>query len=117
MCWATIRKQFLNSFKSHNYAWCYCPMCNGAIRKSQCDVDHIIPKSKHGPDSSWNLRVSCPSCNRSKKDSVGFHTLTDLLNNNPKANAIVTFAAEVAGGVALNLMGSWLGKKFSGESQ
>lgn len=40
-------------------------------------VDHLIPKSKGGPDKSWNLVPCCRNCNSSKHDK----NLADFLND------------------------------------
>lgn len=40
-------------------------------------VDHLIPKSKGGPDKNWNLVPCCKSCNSGKKDK----DLADFLND------------------------------------
>lgn len=40
-------------------------------------VDHLIPKSKGGPDKNWNLVPCCKSCNSEKKDK----DLADFLND------------------------------------
>lgn len=42
---------------------CYC----GSTEKLQ--MDHLIPKSKGGPDTGDNIVWSCRSCNISKRDS------------------------------------------------
>lgn len=45
-----------------------CPYCRKEI-KDKFDVDHYIPLSLGGsPWSHFNLIVTCPSCNRSKRD-------------------------------------------------
>ena len=40
-------------------------------------VDHLIPKSKGGPDKNWNLVPCCKNCNSSRKDK----DLADFLND------------------------------------
>lgn len=40
-------------------------------------VDHLIPKSKGGPDKNWNLVPCCKNCNSSKRDK----DLADFLND------------------------------------
>lgn len=64
-----------------NYGWYYCSRCGTPIRKSRLDIDHIIPRSKGGGDSLFNLQGMCQHCNRSKKDDVGLHTAVDLTRN------------------------------------
>lgn len=66
-------------------------------------VDHIIPKSKGGQDTDWNLVPSCKSCNSSKKDKSLAEFLNDsfyydyqgidhaLVRSNPKLMALVEF--------------------------
>ncbi len=67
----SYRDDYLEGRKSDNGAWCYCEICGKAVRKSECDVDHIIPQShRMTSDESWNLRITCPSCNRRRKDQA-----------------------------------------------
>lgn len=66
-------------------------------------VDHIIPKSKGGQDTDWNLVPSCKSCNSSKKDKSLAEFLNDsfyydyqgidhaLVRSNSKLMALVKF--------------------------
>ena len=61
-----------------NNGWYECPRCHKKFRKKDMDVDHIIPKSKGGPDYSGNLQLLCYHCNRSKGAKED-HTGEDLL--------------------------------------
>lgn len=47
--------------------WYRCVQCKKLFRKSEIDIDHIIPQSKGGPDAIWNLQAMCKHCNRSKQ--------------------------------------------------
>lgn len=47
-----------------------CVRCGHWFKKSEIDVDHIIPRHKGGPDAVWNLQAMCKHCNRSKQDSL-----------------------------------------------
>lgn len=49
-----------------NQACFYC----GADCTGNHHWDHFIPISKGGPDAPWNLVVSCPRCNLSKRDKL-----------------------------------------------
>lgn len=42
-----------------------CAYCEKEFRGA-IHVDHIIPIAKGGPHVSWNLAISCPSCNLKK---------------------------------------------------
>lgn len=33
-------------------------------------IDHVIPRSKGGPNAQWNLRVACKACNKAKADNM-----------------------------------------------
>ena len=69
------KKAFENT--DFNYGWYTCPRCGKKYRKSQMDVDHIIPQSRGGDHSRYNLQVMCPHCNRSKQADMS-DTYRDL---------------------------------------
>ena len=50
-----------------NHGWYTCVHCGNKYRKGDMDIDHIIPQSKGGSDSEWNLQCLCVHCNRSKQ--------------------------------------------------
>ncbi len=68
-------KAFINS--NSNNGWYTCPKCGKKFRKKDIDVDHILPKSKGGDDSRYNLQLLCYHCNRSKSANT-LDTATDL---------------------------------------
>ena len=43
-----------------------CPGCNRDKYDDDFDIDHIVPRSKGGPDADENLQLLCSSCNRIK---------------------------------------------------
>ena len=53
-----------------NHGWYTCVHCGSKYRKGNMDIDHIIPKSKGGSDSEWNLQCLCIHCNRSKQANI-----------------------------------------------
>ena len=53
------RQRLLSIGKSDTCVYC---------GKNADTIDHIIPRSKNGPDEDWNLVLCCKSCNSSKKD-------------------------------------------------
>lgn len=44
-----------------------CRQCGGWFRKTEIDIDHIIPKHCGGTDADFNLQPLCKHCNRSKQ--------------------------------------------------
>jgi 5-methylcytosine-specific restriction endonuclease McrA len=40
-----------------------CFYCNKALSQKEASVDHIIPKSKGGPNDPSNYLISCRKCN------------------------------------------------------
>lgn len=71
------RKKAFDNTDSNN-GWYTCPRCGRKFRKSQMHVDHIIPQSKGGDHSRYNLQVMCPHCNCSKRAETG-DTEKDLI--------------------------------------
>ena len=66
------------SNESSNYGWYQCIKCGKSFRKGDMDIDHIVPKSKGGTNSRYNLQCICKHCNRSKRDDTS-DTETDLI--------------------------------------
>lgn len=57
-------------YTDSNYGWYECPKCHKKFRVNDMDVDHIVPKSKGGDNSRYNLQMLCKHCNRSKQDNT-----------------------------------------------
>lgn len=47
-----------------------CYFCGKELLFKQISLDHYLPKSKGGPDDTFNLVCSCRRCNKYKKSSV-----------------------------------------------
>lgn len=73
------RKDYFDEHKPHG-GWHKCPKCGKSFRKSDMDVDHIIPQKYGGSDELWNLQAMCPHCNRSKGADLS-DTPRDLARN------------------------------------
>lgn len=50
-------------FKRDKYT---CVYCNKEMKKSECTIDHVNPKSKKGKDSFENCVTACKKCNQEK---------------------------------------------------
>lgn len=48
----------------------YCHYCGRKVDESSSSLDHVIPRSKGGPNSQDNLVLSCLSCNNKKADKL-----------------------------------------------
>ena len=51
-----------------------CAGCGHHFQIRNMEIDHIIPRSKGGPDTDLNLQLLCPNCNRVK----GARIMADL---------------------------------------
>ena len=74
------REIYFDKNKS-NHGWYTCVRCGKKLRKSDVDIDHIIPQSRGGSDNILNLQCMCKTCNRSKQNSMGLDTVKDLGKN------------------------------------
>lgn len=43
-----------------------CHLCGGAVKRGDVHLDHVIPRSKGGPDTADNLKVAHSTCNLRK---------------------------------------------------
>ena len=66
-----------------DHGWYTCAKCGKKIRKSEVDIDHIIPQKYTKIDHVGNLQCLCQHCNRSKQASVK-GTIPDLAKTNGK---------------------------------
>ena len=67
----------------------FCFYCGNPIEGTP-DIDHVKPRSKGGRNALKNLRISCPSCNRSK----GAKSLNEFLNYRKQAELFITTSAK-----------------------
>ncbi|MBR1771797.1 MAG: HNH endonuclease [Lachnospiraceae bacterium] len=70
------RKIGLDNAES-NHGWYTCVKCERSFREGDMDIDHIIPQSKGGDSTRYNLQCICKHCNRSKRDDTS-ETAQDL---------------------------------------
>jgi 5-methylcytosine-specific restriction endonuclease McrA len=78
------RKKYFDSNKGL-FGRYRCNRCGKWFKKSDIDVDHIIPQSRGGTDDLWNLQALCKHCNRSKQAKMK-DTPKDLIKNVVKIN-------------------------------
>lgn len=52
-----------------------CRNCGTSMSFGEARADHILPRSKGGPDSSWNVQPLCAPCNRDKSDKIDGRTI------------------------------------------
>ena len=57
-----------------------CQICSCNVLDDQKEFDHIIPKSKGGPSTESNIRLTCSTCNRKKGNDVGIALRRGLHN-------------------------------------
>ena len=60
-----------------------CELCGGHEDQVALHVDHIIPRSKGGPDDISNFQALCMTCNTNKRDTddTDFRGIVDSYNN------------------------------------
>ena len=47
-----------------------CVRCKRWFAPGDIDIDHIVPQSKGGDSTRYNLQCMCKHCNRSKRDDT-----------------------------------------------
>jgi len=70
---AISRKLRFDVFKRDFFS---CQYCGNKPPRVVLEADHVIPKSRGGPDVMLNLVTSCFDCNRGKRD----HSLDEIPN-------------------------------------
>ncbi len=68
----TMSSKQKNSLKKQLVAifGCRCWWCRREQSLEDLTLDHLIPKSKGGSNSSENLRLACRSCNQARGNSL-----------------------------------------------
>jgi hypothetical protein len=46
------------------------PLCAYCAKPGKLHRDHVVPRSRGGPDNAMNIVMACPSCNSSKGDRL-----------------------------------------------
>jgi len=72
---SNYRKTALKNTNTSKGGWITDPYSGRKCRKKYAHADHIWPKSKGGPNYSWNLIMSCAEDNIKKSDKIGKETL------------------------------------------
>lgn len=65
-----------------NVAWKYnhvCQYCGQSFKFSDLTMDHVIPKSKGGDSSWWNIVTACKKCNGRKGNKTPAQARMPLL--------------------------------------
>jgi 5-methylcytosine-specific restriction endonuclease McrA len=57
-----------------------CQYCGGHFAAADLTLDHVIPKSRGGPDSWENLVTCCKTCNREKENKLPAEAGMQLLH-------------------------------------
>ncbi len=75
-------------FRRDHYTCQYCGKSGPPLT-----IDHIVPRTKHGPHTWENLVTACPSCNRRKGNRTPGEAGMPLINNpaEPSASAEYMF--------------------------
>ncbi|MGB0387865.1 MAG: HNH endonuclease [Ardenticatenaceae bacterium] len=71
------RENFFKHNPGFHDRW-ICFRCGKILKKSEVEVDHILPQSKGGPDDHWNLQGLCRPCNREKYNKIDLGTAKDF---------------------------------------
>lgn len=52
-----------------------CEICGAPVtlkrrNRHRASIDHVVHRSRGGPDSLWNLRIACISCNKRRGRAI-----------------------------------------------
>jgi 5-methylcytosine-specific restriction endonuclease McrA len=59
-----------NKQKLSDVYGCYCWWCGKSMSIDKLTIEHLLPKSRGGSNSLYNLRLACLPCNRSRGNSL-----------------------------------------------
>jgi 5-methylcytosine-specific restriction endonuclease McrA len=77
ICWSQTRQSVCYLSPSVPGQWPVCCYCHQ--RKRKLTRDHVLPKSKGGPDDRWNIVMCCEQCNQSKADRTPSQWAADVI--------------------------------------
>lgn len=63
----TVRFSRRNVFQRDNHT---CQYCGHKFKAKELNIDHVVPRSRGGPNSWKNLVTSCKPCNAKKGDDL-----------------------------------------------
>lgn len=58
----------LSEAQNHKCCFCGCVMTEERNKRNSSTIEHVIPKSKGGPDHPDNFAASCDDCNNKRGD-------------------------------------------------
>ena len=75
-----------------------CQLCGVSGEQRALDIDHIVPKSKGGPDTEENFQVLCSLCNQNKNntDDTDFRNWSEFYGKRESACLFCNEAEERA---------------------
>lgn len=75
------RKEKLKRFEVLHRDEFTCRYCGARPGSEFLEVDHLVPRAKHGTDDASNLVTACKTCNARKSDAIVFpHDLIECVD-------------------------------------
>ena len=75
-------RKFTMTCNRRNVAWKYnhkCQYCGQSFKFSDLTMDHVIPRSRGGDSSWWNIVIACKRCNNRKSNRTPAEARMPLL--------------------------------------